>query len=111
MVAEMCVETPCGADEIGFDAIAEVVPGGHFFAAAQTMARYQTEFYEPLVADWSNFGTWTERGALDANTRATGIWKRIVAEDWRAPIDPGRLEAVTDYIARRTAEGGAPPES
>ena len=111
MVAELCVETPCGADEIGFDAIAEVAPGGHFFATAQTMARYQTEFYEPIVADWSNFGTWTERGALDASTRATGIWKRIVAEDWRAPLDPGRMEAVRDYIARRTAEGGAPPES
>ncbi|MDW4550346.1 trimethylamine methyltransferase family protein [Defluviimonas sp. D31] len=111
MVAELCTETPCGDDEIGFDAIAEVTPGGHFFATAQTMARYQSEFYEPLVADWSNFGTWTERGAQDANTRATGIWKRIVAEDWRAPLDPGRIEAVKDYIARRTAEGGAPPES
>ncbi len=111
MVAEMCVETPCGADEIGFEAIAEVAPGGHFFATAQTMTRYQTEFYEPLVADWSNFGTWTERGAIDANTRATGIWKRIVAEDWRAPLDPGRMDALNDYITRRTAEGGAPPES
>lgn len=111
MVAELCADAPCGADEIGFDAIAEVAPGGHFFATTQTMARYQTEFYEPLVADWSNFGTWTERGAQDANARATGIWKRIVAEDWRAPVDPGRMEAVEDYIARRTAEGGAPPES
>ncbi|MCB2136680.1 MAG: trimethylamine methyltransferase family protein [Rhodobacteraceae bacterium] len=111
MVAELCAETACGGDEIGFDAIAEVAPGGHFFATTQTMARYQTEFYEPIVADWSNFGTWTERGGVDANTRATGIWKRIVAEDWRAPMDPGRMEAMNDYIARRTAEGGAPPES
>jgi len=111
MVAELCAETACGTDEIGFDAIAEVAPGGHFFAATQTMERYQTEFYEPVVADWSNFGTWTERGALDANTRATGIWQKIVAADWRAPLDPGTIEAVNDYIARRTAEGGAPPES
>lgn len=111
MVAELCAPTACGADEIGLDAIAEVAPGGHFFAATQTMARYQTEFYEPVVADWSNFGTWTERGALDASTRATGIWKEIVARNWRAPLDPGRMEAIGEFIARRTAEGGAPPES
>ncbi|MCB2103672.1 MAG: trimethylamine methyltransferase family protein, partial [Rhodobacteraceae bacterium] len=54
---------------------------------------------------------WTERGAPDASSRATGIWKRIVAEDWRAPLDPGRIEAMNDYITRRTADGGAPPES
>lgn len=111
MVAELCHPTPAGPDDIGFDTIAEVAPGGHFFAATQTMERYQTAFYEPLVADWSNFGTWTERGARDANARATGIWKSIVAADWRAPLDPGRLEALNDFIARRTAAGGAPPES
>ncbi len=111
MVAELCAPTACGADEIGFDAIAEVAPGGHFFAATQTMARYQTEFYEPLVADWSNFGTWTERGALDASARATDIWKGIVARNWRAPLAPGKIEAIADFIARRTDAGGAPPES
>ncbi|MEM7691119.1 MAG: trimethylamine methyltransferase family protein, partial [Pseudomonadota bacterium] len=35
---------------IGFDALTEVDPGGHFFATAHTMDRYQTAFYEPLVA-------------------------------------------------------------
>lgn len=111
MVAELCADTACGADEIGFDAIAEVAPGGHFFAAGQTMARYQTEFYEPLVADWSNFGTWTERGARDATERATGIWKRILAEDWRAPMEAARAGAVADYLERGIERGGAPPES
>ncbi len=111
MVAELCAATPCEDEDIGFDAIAEVAPGGHFFAAGQTMARYQTEFYEPLVADWSNYGTWAERGARDASDRATDIWKRIVAEDWRAPADPARIGAMAEDIARRTAAGGAPPES
>jgi trimethylamine--corrinoid protein Co-methyltransferase len=111
MVAELCAATSCEDEDIGFDAIAEVAPGGHFFAAGQTMARYQTEFYEPLVADWSNYGTWTERGARDASDRATDIWKRIVAEDWRAPADPARIGAMAEDIARRTAAGGAPPES
>ena len=44
------------------------------------MTRYQTAFYEPIVADWSNFGTWTERGARDATMRAHDVWTAIVNE-------------------------------
>ncbi|MEM9048439.1 MAG: trimethylamine methyltransferase family protein [Pseudomonadota bacterium] len=111
MVAEMCTETQAGDDEIGLDALAEVEPGGHFFAAGQTMARYQTEFYEPLVADWSNFGTWSERGAIDASSRATAIWQRVVHEESGPKIDADRLDALHAFIRRRKAEGGAAPES
>ena len=35
---------------LGYAAIAEVQPGGHFFAAAHTMARYRTAFHEPMIA-------------------------------------------------------------
>lgn len=111
MVAELCTEAQAGDAEIGLDAIEEVQPGGHFFAAAQTMARYQTEFYEPLVADWSNIGTWTERGARDASTRATDIWKSIVEKGPGISVDDTARGRLQDFIARRTAEGGAPPES
>ncbi|MDQ2089955.1 trimethylamine methyltransferase family protein [Marimonas arenosa] len=112
MVAELCAETPAGEDEIGLAALEEVRPGGHFFGAAHTMARYQTEFYRPLVGDWSNFGTWSERGAVDATTRATGIWQRIVEEKTGAPeLEADRVAALEAFIARRTADGGAPPES
>ena len=111
MVAELCTQAQAGDAEIGLDALAEVQPGGHFFAAGQTMARYQTEFYEPLVADWSNFGTWEENGARDATSRATDIWKSILANDPGPKIDSDRAAALSDYIAKRTAEGGAEPVS
>ena len=111
MVAELCAGAQAGTAEIGFDAMAEVHPGGHFFAAAQTMDRYQTEFYEPIVHDYANFGTWTERGARDASTRARDIWQAIIANPSRPKIDQDRQSALKDYIATRTAAGGAFPES
>lgn len=111
MVAELCAGTPATDADIALDALREVQPSGHFFGAGHTMERYQTQFYEPLVGDWSNFGTWSERGAIDANHRATGIWKNIV-ETFEAPHhDQDRSEALRAFIARRTEEGGAPPES
>ena len=34
MVAELCADARAGSAEIGFDALQEVEPSGHFFAAA-----------------------------------------------------------------------------
>ncbi|TPK64556.1 trimethylamine methyltransferase family protein [Mesorhizobium sp. B2-4-19] len=110
-IAELCAATPGDDDAIGFDAIAEVQPGGHFFSAGHTMARYRTAFYEPLVADWSNFGNWTQSGSRTASERATGIWKRILA-DFEPPASAAATAGVLDeFIARRTEEGGAAPVS
>ncbi|MEJ6392046.1 trimethylamine methyltransferase family protein [Gymnodinialimonas sp. 2305UL16-5] len=111
MVAELCAGAQAGDAEIGLDALAEVAPGGHFFATGQTMARYPTEFYEPIVHDYANFGTWTERGARDASTRARDVWQEILADPPQPALDPDRVGALRAHIARRTAEGGALPES
>ncbi|RVC58775.1 trimethylamine methyltransferase family protein [Mesorhizobium sp.] len=110
-VAELCARTPGDEGSIGFEAIAEVQPGGHFFSAGHTMARYRTAFYEPLVADWSNFGNWTQSGSKSAAERATGIWKRLLA-DFQPPASAAATAGLLDeFIARRTEEGGAAPVS
>jgi trimethylamine--corrinoid protein Co-methyltransferase len=98
-------------DEIGLDAISETPPGGHFFGGAHTLERYRTAFYEPLVSDWSNFGQWTEAGSHDATARANGVWKRALAEFEQPPLDEAIAAELGEFVARRTAEGGAPPES
>jgi trimethylamine--corrinoid protein Co-methyltransferase len=106
-IAELFQPTPGDAEAIGYDAISEVQPGGHFFAAAHTMARYRTAFYQPLVADLSNFGNWTESGSKTATERANGIWKRVV-DDYRPIERAGEIGDVLDqFISRRMSEGGA----
>tara|TARA_R110002096_G_scaffold6992_6_gene31199 strand:- start:488 stop:1993 length:1506 start_codon:yes stop_codon:yes gene_type:complete len=111
MIAEICGGAKAGPDEIGFDALQEVAPSGHFFATTQTMARYNTEFYEPVVHEYANFGTWTERGARGANERATDVWQRILAEGNGPNVDGEKRTELQAFIAKRTAAGGAPPES
>ena len=106
--AELCVPAPASDSDIGLDALREVAPGGHFFAAAHTMERYRTAFYEPLVADWTNFGTWSERGAKDASERATDVWQELLAGQ-SPEVDPNRVGALEAFIERRKGEGGAPP--
>lgn len=110
-MAELMQPVPFDEEELAHEAIAEVGAGGHFFGCAHTMRRYQTAFYAPMLSDWSNFGQWTEAGAKTATERANGLWKKVLADFQPPAVDVARLEALDDFIARRTAEGGAPPES
>ena len=93
-------------DDLGVEAIKGVAAGGHFFGAAHTLARYEHAFYRPLLSDWSNFENWTEAGARNATQRATGIWKKLLAEYVPPPLDPAIKEAIEAYVARRTIELG-----
>jgi trimethylamine--corrinoid protein Co-methyltransferase len=109
MFAELFQPLAADADERATDAIKEVEPGGHFFAAAHTMQRYKTAFYQPLVSDWRNFGQWSEAGGKSVTERAVTVWKATL-DKFAAPArDPGIIEELTAFIARRKGEGGAPP--
>lgn len=94
---------PIEVDEasLALDAIAEVPPGGHYFGAAHTMARYDTAFYSPMLSDWRNFEQWQESGALTAEQRANTIWKSILETFEPPPLDPAIADELTAYIAKR----------
>jgi trimethylamine---corrinoid protein Co-methyltransferase len=91
-------------DSLALDAHAEVAPGGHFFGAAHTLARFETAFHTPLLADWSNHGAWVEAGSKDATTRAHELWQRLLAAYEQPAIEPAVDEALRDYVARRKRE-------
>jgi trimethylamine---corrinoid protein Co-methyltransferase len=110
MVAEFLRPMQVDESELALDAMREVGPGGHFFGAAHTQARYRSAFFSPMISDWRNYETWREAGSPTALDAA----ERIVAERLRdfvgPPIEPERLDALTAFVARRKAEGGAPTD-
>jgi trimethylamine--corrinoid protein Co-methyltransferase len=97
---------PLVVDEgtLGFEAIAEVGPGGHFFGTKHTLERFETAFYTPMLSDWRNFETWQADGERTATERANGIWKRLLAEAVPPPLDPAILEALDAFVTRRKRE-------
>jgi trimethylamine--corrinoid protein Co-methyltransferase len=111
MFAELLLPLGAASEDIAAEAIAGVEPGGHFFSVAHTMQRYRTAFYTPLVSDWRNFGQWSEAGAKTVAERATGVWQATLRNYTPPTRDPAVLQALTDFVARRKAEGGAPPIS
>ena len=91
-------------DSLALDALREVGPGGHFFGAAHTLARYETAFYAPMLSDWRNFESWREAGGKSAAERANAIWKQLLADYQPPPLPQEREEALKAYVARRKEE-------
>ena len=94
-------------EELALDAIGAVPPGGHFFGTEHTMQRYESAFYQPLLSDWQNNESWVEAGAKDATQRATDLWQQAIHSFEPPPIDPGRLEAIDEYVEKRKHEIGS----
>ena len=97
-------------DTLGLDAIREVGPGGHFFGAAHTQARFRTAFHKPMISDWRNFETWQEAGSPEAAGKANHIWKELLAAYEPPAIEEAVREELADFVARRTDEGGVPTD-
>ena len=110
MMAEFLKPIVVDDAELGLDAIARVPSGGHFFGDAHTLARYETAFYRPLLANWQNFENWQLAGGQDATARATQVWKRALAEYEQPPMDAAIREELEAYVAtRRAAIGDGEP--
>ena len=97
--------------ELALDAIEAVGPGGHFFGTPHTLERFETAFHDPTVFTRQNFGQWTEAGSPDAAVRAQATWRRWLDEYTAPPMQSEALAALDEFVARRTAQGGAHPES
>ena len=97
-------------DTLGFSAMEEVGPGGHFFGAAHTQERYRTAFHKPMLSDWRNYETWQEAGSPELPSKANRIWKELLATYEPPPIDPAIAEELEAFVARRVAEGGVPTD-
>ena len=97
-------------ETLALDAIREVGPGGHFFGAAHTQARFRTAFHKPMISDWRNFETWQEAGSPEAAGKANRIWKELLAAYEPPAMDSAVRDELAAFVARRTAEGGVPTD-
>ncbi|PZO81440.1 MAG: methyltransferase [Mesorhizobium amorphae] len=100
---------PFDEDDLGFEAIKAVPAGGHFFGSEHTMSRYTTAFYQPMLSNWQNYGSWEEAGSKDALERATELWQQALRDYEEPTLDPAIREELDAYVARRRTELGQAP--
>lgn len=97
-------------DALAFDAMKEVGPGSHFFAADHTQRRFKDAFYSPFLSDWRNFETWEESGGLRIEQKANAVLKSILADYTPPPLDEAINEELIAFMEKRREEGGAPTD-
>ena len=108
MVRTMMEPIPTDPESLGLDAVREVGPGGHFFGAQHTLARFENAFHAPMLSDWRNFESWREAGSPTTPEHANRVATGLLETYRQPPIEQSRLDAMDEFVARRTAQGGAP---
>jgi trimethylamine--corrinoid protein Co-methyltransferase len=61
-----------------------------------------------MVSDWRNYESWVDAGSPDATIKANRLVKAFLADYEEPPIDDAVKQQLTDFVGRRTAEGGVP---
>ena len=85
------------------EAISEVGPGHHFLSSSHTLQNFETAFYRSSIGDANSFEQWEMEGSVPAAERANAIWKDLLEHYEQPPIDPAKLEALQEYVAKRKA--------
>jgi trimethylamine--corrinoid protein Co-methyltransferase len=107
MIAGMCAwlqPLDISAAALGYEAIAATPPGGHFFGADHTLARFETAFHHSMTADLRPFQTWAEDSARTATDRANRIWKSLLENYEPPPLDPNAAQQINAFVERRKGE-------
>lgn len=94
-------------EELAFDALKEVGPGGIFLASEHTMRHFKEWLFMSPLFTTQDFSTWETMGAEDARTRANAGWKKLLASYEDPGIDEAVDEELRAYIERRKQD---PPE-
>ena len=110
MVMEFLQPLDMSGDALGVEAIREVGPGGHFFGAQHTLARYSNAFYAPIISDWRNNQQWQAAGKPEAWQKANAVYKQALEEYVEPTLDPALSEELDAFVERRKREGGAPTD-
>ncbi len=101
----------CNEETMGFAAMLEVGPGGHFFGAQHTLERYSTAFYQPIISDWRKLPAMARLGLAHAERRPMSSGTQALAAEYvEPPLAPEIAEEIDAFIARRSEEGGEPTD-
>jgi trimethylamine--corrinoid protein Co-methyltransferase len=69
-------------EHLGFDAIAEVGPGGHYLMSPHTLKHMRSEYFQGNgISDMGNRSAWEKAGCQDTWQRANKMAKAVIVND------------------------------
>lgn len=90
-------------DQLAFDVIADVGPGGLFLAHDHTLQHFRTELFMSPLFRATAYPTWEKQGSRTTDVIATDEWKALLAS-YEDPGIPEDLDSeLRDFVDRRAA--------
>ena len=109
--AEQCAMAYRMAEGVRWDdfdealrAVRDIGPGGHYLGHQHTQDNFQRAFFMPELFDNNSIEQWIADGSKEITARALDEARALLADYQEPVLDPGRDEALRDYIARRERE-------
>ena len=91
-------------EQLSFDMIADVGPGGLFLAHENTLERFRTDLFMSPFFRSQAYPTWVKQGSRTTEDVATDEWKKLLDSYEDPGIDSGVDAQMRDFIDRRAAE-------
>ncbi len=88
-------------NQLAFDAMQEVGPGGHYLGCAHTQANFESAFHNSPFIDNEAFERWKAEGEKDMVARAAEKLEKILNDYEAPPIDAALDESLLAFIQKR----------
>lgn len=97
-------------EEMAFDALAELGPGGLFLASPHTRAHFKEWLYLSPLFQTPDFATWHAMGGETTDVVANRMWKQLLERYEDPGIDDAVDAELRSYIERRRQEPAEPDD-
>jgi trimethylamine--corrinoid protein Co-methyltransferase len=97
-------------EEMAFDALAELGPGGLFLASPHTRAHFKEWLYLSPLFQTPDFATWQAMGGERTDVVANRMWKQLLERYEDPGIDDAVDAELRFYIERRRQEPAEPDD-
>jgi trimethylamine---corrinoid protein Co-methyltransferase len=87
--------------ELAFDAIVEMGPGGLFLASEHTMEHFKEWLYMSPLFFTPDFAAWQGQGSPTLERNANAAWKKLLGSYEDPGLDPAIDDELQEYMAKR----------
>ncbi|HEY7477746.1 MAG TPA: trimethylamine methyltransferase family protein [Actinomycetota bacterium] len=94
-------------EELAYDALAELGPGGLFLASPHTRTHFKEWLYMSPLFQTQDHATWDMMGREDTAQVANVLWKQLLESYDDPGLDPAIDEELQEFLERRKLD---PPE-
>lgn len=87
-----------GEDDLAFETIKQVGPGGNYLMDDHTLRHFRHAFYRPAVSNRDALPAWEEKGSRDMLQRARTRWQRLLESHVAPAPDASVSQALNAYV-------------